>query len=96
MGLAFGEATGTLAGGITVKSNTAIRDAHAFVISMLEANDVHHRIVIPSGTVTDIGDIQYVDSKVIGFELTITAAADANGNTAYDYMKTVTSGSGSS
>lgn len=89
LGLTFGDAAGTLQSGITVKS-TAPKDVpHAFVVSMLEANNIHHRIVIPSGVVTDVGEIQYVDNKVVGFDLTITAIEDSDGNTAYDYMKTV-------
>lgn len=90
LGLTFGEASGTLANGITVKSTRPEEKPQSFVISMLEANNVHHRIVIPQGVVTNIGEIQYVDNAVEGFELTITAIEDASGNTAYDYLKTVT------
>lgn len=91
LGLTFGEATGSLSAGITAKSTAPAGERHAFVISMVETNDIHHRIVIPDAVVTDIGDIQYVDNQVVGFELTITAIEDSSGNTAYDYMKTVSS-----
>lgn len=91
LGLTFGEATGALSTGITAKSSAGNREPHAFVISMLEANDVHHRISIPSAVVTDIGDIQYVDNKVVGFDITLTAIEDSSGYTAYDYMKTISS-----
>lgn len=89
LGLTFGEATGTLAAGITVKSKADISTPHAFVISTILDNSVHQRIVIPEGVVTEVGEIVYKDNEVIGFELTITAIADSAGNTAYEYLKTV-------
>ncbi len=89
LGITFGEASGTLATGITVKSKSDISTPRAYVISTLMADSVHQRIVIPEGVVTNIGEIVYVDNDVVGFELTITAIADAQGNTAYEYQKTI-------
>ena len=94
LGLTFGEATGTLADGITVKSKADISTPRVFVISTLLAENVHQRIVIPSGVVTDIGEIDYVDNDVVGFDLTITAMADDSDNTAYEYLKTITPSTG--
>jgi len=90
LGLTFGEAAGTLAEGITVKSKADISTPHAFVISTIMSNNVHQRMVIPQGVVTDIGDIVYRDNELVGFDLTITAIADEQGNTAYEYQKTIT------
>lgn len=89
LGLTFGEATGNLSTGITVKSKSDISTPRAFVISTIMADNVHQRIVIPSGVVTEIGEISYVDNDVVGFELTITALTDSAGNTAYEYLKTI-------
>lgn len=94
LGLVFGEATGDLTNGITVKSKADISTPRSFVISTILANNVHQRIVIPSAVVTDIGDIVYKDDDIIGFDLTITAIADASGNTAYEYQKTIAASSG--
>lgn len=91
LGLTFGEATGSLSTGITVKSKSEISTPRVFVISTILADDVHQRIVIPSGVVTDVSDITYKDDDIIGFELTITAMADSSGNTAYEYLQTVAS-----
>ena len=92
LGLTFGEATGDLTNGVTVKSKSDISTPRAFVISTIMADNVHQRIVIPSGVVTDVGEIDYVDNDVVGFELTITAAADSDGVTAYEYQKTIAAG----
>lgn len=89
LGMTFGEASGTLAAGITVKSKADISTPRAYVISTILSDDVHQRIVIPSGVITDVGDIVYKDDDIIAFDLTITAIADENGNTAYEYQKTV-------
>jgi len=79
--------TGTaLATGISVKSNNADNTAHAFVIDMVEANDTAHRIVIPNGVITSIGDVTYVDNGAISYEVTITGIADSSGNTVYEYL----------
>lgn len=89
LGMVFGEATGDLTNGITVKSKADISTPRAFVISTLLADDIHQRIAIPSAVITDVGDITYKDDDVIAFDVTITAIADANGNTAYEYQKTI-------
>lgn len=79
---------GDLASGISVTSNNAELVGHAFVIDMIEHQNTLHRIVIPNGVVTDIGDITYVDNEALQSSVTITAVADSSGNTAYEYLKT--------
>jgi len=91
-GMVMGNASGTLATGITVQSTDAPQAAHMWVVTMLEVDGVTHRIVIPEGVITAIGEIQYVDTDVTGYEVTITAIADSSGNTAYDYYQAASSG----
>lgn len=92
--LAFGDdnVTGSaLASGIAVSSNNKEPAGHAFVVDMLEAGNTLHRIVIPNGVLTSLENITYVDTGAEGYGITITAIADASGNTAYDYFKTASS-----
>lgn len=82
--------TGTLATGITVKVNSDDPEEGVWVIDMILRGNVAKRIVIPSGSVTDLGDISYTDGDAVGYEVTITCSPDANGNTHYEYMKKTT------
>ena len=85
----FGDSnvTGTLADGVTVKVNSQEPPAKAWVIEMLLRGGIVKRIVIPSASVTERGEITYKDDEAIGYELTLTAVSDTSGNTHYEYLK---------
>ena len=44
------------------------------------------RIVIPDGQVTEVGEVTYTDAEVIGYEVTVEAFQDADGNNCYKYI----------
>lgn len=85
--------SGTLSTGIAVQSNSKEKGGHAFVIDMLEADDTAHRICIPDGVITNVDEITYTDSGAVGYGIEITAIADENGNTCYEYFKSSDSAS---
>lgn len=78
--------TGTLEAGITVKSNAAEQPLCAWVIEMVLRNKAKKRVVIPYAGVTSVGDITYDDKTPVGYETTISAVPDENGNTHHEYM----------
>ena len=87
--------SGNLEDGIAVSVNSNDRDHYAYVCDMVLKGNVLKRIVIPDGKVTEIGDIVYKDDEAVGYEVTISAFPDANGNTHYEYIKAAGSGSDS-
>lgn len=79
--------SGTLEAGITIKANSDPHEQSAWVIDMLMKDNTAKRIVVPAAAVTEVGDITYADGSVVGYETTITATPDADGQTHYEYIK---------
>ena len=88
--------TGALNTGLTVKANSKEAEEGVWAIDMVLNSNTVKRVVIPKGKITEIGDISYTDSDAIGYEITITAIPDSNGNTHYEYIKQTASGGSSS
>ena len=78
--------TGT--GTITVNASSAQLADKAFVIEMSMKGGVLKRVVIPTGSISEIGEIVYKDDEAVGYEITITALPNANGVTHFEYIKT--------
>lgn len=79
--------TGDLASGIKIEVNSKELPDHPLVVDMLLKNGAKKRIVIPNAKVLEVGEITYADSELAGYETTIQALPDSNGNTHYEYIK---------
>lgn len=83
--------TGSLSTGISVTADGKDMTEYVYVIELAMRDGAMARIVIPDGKITAIGDIVYQDSDAVNFPVTVTAQADASGNTYYEYLKKATS-----
>jgi len=59
---------------------------HMPYVFEVKDGDAKIRIHVPDGQITEVGDITYSDSEVIGYEVTVEAFEDADGNKAYKYL----------
>ncbi len=82
--------------GIVIKANSKQLDYNAYVFDMVMSEDVKKRVAIPKAKVTEIGDITYANEATVAYDVTLTCAPDAEGNTHYEYIqKAQTTASGS-
>lgn len=87
--------SGTLAAGITIKSNSKELEAHSIIIETVLTDNALKRIVLPNAKVTEVGEITYGDSDNVGYETTVTCYPDSDGNTHYEYIIRKTTSTGS-
>lgn len=79
----------TAEAGLTVLHNSKALPRRSYVIEMLLTGGRVKRIVIPNAQITEVGEITYKDGEPVGFEVTLTAFPDEEGNTAYEYITKV-------
>ena len=78
--------SGTLKTGIHIKANSADQKESVIVVDMVLNGGTLKRIVIPKGKVSEVGDIVYQDGGAVGYETTLTALPDDNGDTHHEYI----------
>ena len=88
----YGDSNVTSSGSGTSRTTTVKATADqlpdaVYVIDMVLKNSAIKRVVIPVGSLSDLGEIAYKDDEPIGYEITITALPDSTGVTHYEYIK---------
>lgn len=79
--------TGSLATGLAVKINEAESEEHVLVIDQVMRSNVACRLVMPRAKITSIGEIAYKRNDVVGYDVTVTAIKDTNGDFMNKYFK---------
>lgn len=77
---------GELKTGIEIKANSKETKATSWAFDMVLSNNVLKRVVLPHAKISEIGEIAYNASDAIGYEVTLTALPDSEGNTHYEYI----------
>lgn len=73
-------------GNITVKATADAMAEQSWVIDMVLKGNRGKRIVIPAGTISELGDIVYKDDEAVSYPITITDVPDSTGVYHYEYV----------
>ena len=75
------------AGTITVQATADQLADKVYVIDMVMKGGALKRVVIPIGSLSEVGEIVYKGDEAVGYELTLAALPDSSGVTHYEYIK---------
>lgn len=85
----YGDSNVTVAtdGKITLKANSTQQPDCAWVFDMVLKDGALKRIVIPDAGISAVGDVTYADGSAVGYQTTISAMPDSNGDTHIEYIE---------
>ena len=78
--------TGDMTSGIHVRVNSDEQAECCWVFDMVLKGGVAKRIVVPCASVTAVEEIVYKDNGAVGYNTTISAVHDENGDTHHEYI----------
>ena len=75
------------AGTITVQATADQLADKIYVIDMVMKGGALKRVVIPVGSISEVGEVVYKADEAVGYEITIAALPDSSSVTHYEYIK---------
>ena len=78
--------TGTLEAGIKIVAKNDEYEECAWVVDMILKGGILKRIVVPKASIIQLGEVVYKDDDAIGYETTISATPNENGETHFEYL----------
>lgn len=73
-------------GNLTVKATAGEMTAGVWVFDMILKGGRAKRVVVPNGTISELGEISYKDDDAVGYNITITDVPDSSGVYHYEYI----------
>lgn len=73
-------------GEIIVQSKADYSQDGAFVFDMIMRGNVPKRVVVPIGTISEVGSVTYKDKEAVIYPVTIQCNPDNNGTCHYEYI----------
>lgn len=73
-------------GNVTVKATAEEMTSGCWVFDMILKGGRAKRIVVPNGTISELGEITYKDDEAVGYNITITDVPDTYGVYHYEYI----------
>lgn len=77
--------SGDLDTGIKVKANSKELESVSIVVDMVVQNALK-RIVIPNAKITEVAEIEYKDDDAVGYDVTVQALPNTDGDTHEEYI----------
>lgn len=78
--------SGSLPAGLHVSINDAEADERVLVIDQIMRGNVPFRIVMPRAKISEIGEVTYKSNEAVGYDVTVTAIKDSNGDYMHKYI----------
>ncbi|MDR3304968.1 MAG: phage tail protein [Clostridiales Family XIII bacterium] len=73
-------------GALTILHRDVDMPTRVIVCDMLMTNGRKKRIVVPSASVSEVGEVKYTATTAVGYETTVSAAGDGNGVSVYEHI----------